>query len=1262
MKNLKSYSFYFITNFIVRKICFVFLLSAVVIITNGFFISRASAESITESFVVVSGTDVSGDTPELLTTVDINRLSASDNESMQSNSGWPSDGAYDENKYLEFKFNANIPDGVNISNVSIVNEYYRSGTLLGAKLEFGNGTEIDLSLPSIVGYPGEVSETIDITQYIDNPSDLQNFTVKFLAYRGGEITTTKTGHDFIGLTVTYEEGGTVGNNFTQVIDNITEDTHWIKAESPYVVDFPVNIDVGATLFIEEGVVVKFDFEGGLIVEGKLEAEGLETDKIYFTSLQDDTVGGDTNNDGEESYPYKGDWDFILISAGENPSVFNNVEQRYSDDLGLVLYDGGSVVSNNYNLNSGAIFFGSDSSFSGMNASFIELYEGSNVSIEDANISSEEDDPISLFNVSSLELKDSTIEGNSSYLIGLYLGSEASIDGVEITGNSVYSTIFFVSEYSSLNIIDSSILKSKNGLEVAEHSILNAENLSVNCENDGVTLYDYSSLNLNKGNISCLHGGIVLFSEITADIKEVKINNALDSGVMAFSNFEPSPITITKSEISGNNYGFIVFDSNISVHQNSIHNNLTAGAITYDPFAPVNLDFTSNYWGDSSGPTHASNPDGIGDIVSDNIIFNPFLISDPLVIPTKNPVIIIPGITGTYLFKNYDDYKEIWPNIPKLITSLDDSFLNDLALRIDGTEDPEKPIVIGDIIRGVSSLGTHVFDNLIDELVDNGRYIENENLFVFPYDWRKSTTENALLLKEKIDETILNTGIPKVDIIAHSMGGLIAKKYVAEFLQDKVDNLIFLGTPQLGAPKAFKALMYGDDMGYNFIFEDIHILNPNRVKFISQNMPAVYELLPSEKYLDLNGSYIKDESNTGTGQTELDYEQTKDLMIEKGRNELMYPFAEDLHQNIDDLDISNTGIRAYNFVGCGFTTIGKITLKQKKLWKNLFFGWGDDYILKYVSGDETVPLVSATKAIGASPYYVKGTSHGSLPSADGVRENILSILKGEELQSFPNISTTASECGISGKIVSTHSPVELHIYDEEGNHTGPKENDEIEYGIDKVSYDQIEGENYAFLPDDVNYKIVTKATDTGGYSFMIESQNENENITSAYKWTLIPLKTLNSIGEIWIGPDYSPDQYFVKMDDEGDGMIDKNYSESYDGTAEAEAMIDSQNNHSKRSSGSIVLGLIKPEIKMPMLDQLQEKEVIKKLAKNEDRDFVSNETEELKIDQTETISENIIKTNLSASVSDSGAKVDLLWPVVILSGLIVTTLAKLFIKL
>jgi len=508
-------------------------------------------------------------------------------------------------------------------------------------------------------------------------------------------------------------------------------------------------------------------------------------------------------------------------------------------------------------------------------------------------------------------------------------------------------------------------------------------------------------------------------------------------------------------------------------------------------------------------------------------------------PTHNPVILIPGITGTYLIRDYGDKTEIWPDISRNLLSLSDLFLNDLALEIDGTENIEMPIKIGDIIRGITLpaiSNIHVFDRLISELIDNGGYVEGEDLFVFPYDWRISTSLNAILLKEKIEEILLETGYENVDIVAHSMGGLIAKKYIADNRGDKIDQLIFLGTPQLGAPKAFKTLMFGDNMGIGvFIFG----LNSNIIKIISQNMPSVYELLPSEKYVESNGSYVINALDRENAPINLSYEQTKDLMIEKGRNVLMFPFAEDLHNSIDDLDLS--GIETHNFVGCGTKTIGGITTKQKLSWDFSGFHMADDFDLKYVNGDATVPLESANKTIGANIYFANGNSHGSLPSAEGVRQNILSILKGEDLQDYSNILTDVSTCNISGKVVSTHSPVELHIYDEEGNHTGPNSNGDIEYNVAGVQYDVIDGEKFAFLPDGVNYKIVTQATDTGGYNFQIKDLTKNDEVTATYDWTLIPLETLQAKGEILVGPGYPASEYKVTMDNNGDNIPDTTIS-------------------------------------------------------------------------------------------------------------------------
>jgi len=537
----------------------------------------------------------------------------------------------------------------------------------------------------------------------------------------------------------------------------------------------------------------------------------------------------------------------------------------------------------------------------------------------------------------------------------------------------------------------------------------------------------------------------------------------------------------------------------------------------------------------------------GDILDfDNILYQPFLPTDPLKVQVRNPVILIPGITATYLNRDYGDKSEIWPDVGRLLFSPDDSFLNDLVLNIDGTQNPEYPIVPGDIIRKMVTV--HVFDRLIEELTNVG-YIEGTDLFVFPYDWRLSTESTAVLLKDKIDEILSDTNQEKVDIVAHSMGGLVVKKYIKDNGEEKIDQLIFLGTPQLGAPKAFKVLMYGDNMGYKFLFMN---LNKIRSKFMSQNMPSAYELLPSSKYIENNGNYIINALNEiiiPGSSLSLDYSGTKDFLIEKGRNPLMFPFAENLHNSIDDLDLS--GIRSYNFAGCGFKTIGGVTVKQKRSWKGFFLGLKDDYDLKYVNGDETVPLTSSTKTIGSEIKYVQNVTHGELPSADGVKENILAILNGGEPIDSSNIIEDVSTCNISGDVVSTHSPVVLHIYDEEGNHVGPDENGDIEYGIPGVQYDVLDEVNYSFLPSGINYKIITNATDTGGYNFKIESEDKDDTITNTYKWNLIPLATLDTTGEIWIGPDYSPAEYNVKIDNDGDGVIDENYTEGFDGTEIAE---------------------------------------------------------------------------------------------------------------
>ncbi len=56
---------------------------------------------------------------------------------------------------------------------------------------------------------------------------------------------------------------------------------------------------------------------------------------------------------------------------------------------------------------------------------------------------------------------------------------------------------------------------------------------------------------------------------------------------------------------------------------------------------------------------------------------------------------------------------------------------------------------------------------------------------------------AIRLKELVDRVKYRTGKPKVRIIAASMGGLVARRYVQLFGTEDVDRLILLGTPNNG---------------------------------------------------------------------------------------------------------------------------------------------------------------------------------------------------------------------------------------------------------------------------------------------------------------------------------------------------------------------------------------------------------------------------------------------------------------------------------
>jgi hypothetical protein len=120
------------------------------------------------------------------------------------------------------------------------------------------------------------------------------------------------------------------------------DTTWYYSQSPYILDGNVTVAAGATLTIEPGVTVKFNGQFRMItVKGTIKAVGTQSSRITFTSLQDDSINGDSGGDGY-TYGQPGQWYQILINSSSSLSEFKYVDVRYGG-YGSADWNYGAIV-------------------------------------------------------------------------------------------------------------------------------------------------------------------------------------------------------------------------------------------------------------------------------------------------------------------------------------------------------------------------------------------------------------------------------------------------------------------------------------------------------------------------------------------------------------------------------------------------------------------------------------------------------------------------------------------------------------------------------------------------------------------------------------------------------------------------------------------------------------------------------------------------------------------------------------------------------
>ncbi|MBA3597788.1 MAG: hypothetical protein H0W40_10485 [Methylibium sp.] len=220
-----------------------------------------------------------------------------------------------------------------------------------------------------------------------------------------------------------------------------------------------------------------------------------------------------------------------------------------------------------------------------------------------------------------------------------------------------------------------------------------------------------------------------------------------------------------------------------------------------------------------------------------------------------PVILIPGVFGSRL-RDRASGEEFWPGPWWRILF---SSYDGLALDFDPQTNEPRPSTLEAAGIAEQAFGRDFYRPIVETLTGPGGYTRGvpgtpakkgeRRLYVFAYDWRQDNVASARELHRLIELVRRDHGDPalKVDLVAHSMGGLIARYYLRFGTRDVLDGrpqqltmdgaasvrkLVLLGTPNLGSVSSLHAFLSGEPVGLSRIA-------PRTLA----TMPSGYQLFP-----------------------------------------------------------------------------------------------------------------------------------------------------------------------------------------------------------------------------------------------------------------------------------------------------------------------------------------------------------------------------------------------------------------------------------
>lgn len=418
---------------------------------------------------------------------------------------------------------------------------------------------------------------------------------------------------------------------------------------PFIIWNDLVVNPNASLSLTPGTIVKFnDYYDDIWVHGTLIADGTPQLPIYFTSFKDDSVGGDSNDDGSASTPGPNDWSSLRFMDGSVGSILDNTEVRYA---------GGDWYESVYINTTSITFTNNLITRSGENGLRLDNTLPASLTGNRfiSNTNSALWAPLSA-NGHSIVLSGNSASGNQldGFVVAGTIGGNAVWDGDDNFPFIIWDDLT-VNAGASLSLTPGTIVKfhdyyddiwiygnlSADGVPGQPIFFTSRHDHSVgSATGNGSPLpNDWSSIRLMAGgsalfdNAQMRYGGGDWYETLYVNSANLTLTDSaiVNSGERGVTIDGVSP-TLTGNAIRGTTVGVYAYNNaNPILHNNQISGNSQYGFQNAGGAAKINAE--ANWWGSGSGPLDNSddrasgglyNPNGGGDRVSDGVDYDPWL--------------------------------------------------------------------------------------------------------------------------------------------------------------------------------------------------------------------------------------------------------------------------------------------------------------------------------------------------------------------------------------------------------------------------------------------------------------------------------------------------------------------------------------------------------------------------------------------------------------------------------------------------------------